>query len=125
MNVGPRIPDDEAEKVGNTLTITSIATSLSMDPNAEERPATAHIAEVDVDIKTEVRRMRVGGAGLMKKARAVPVSNPPLEPFMASSIFRRAFDDGSSQRQNVSRPAGLSTQAREFLIIDVGRKTDE
>ena len=57
--MGPRIPDDEAEKVGNTLTITSIATSLSMDPNAEERPATAHIAEVDVDIQTEVCRSEI------------------------------------------------------------------
>jgi hypothetical protein len=28
-----------------------------MDPNAEERPATAHIAEVDVDIQTEVRQI--------------------------------------------------------------------
>jgi len=28
-----------------------------MDPNAEERPATAHIAEVDVDIQTEVCRV--------------------------------------------------------------------
>ena len=54
--MGPRIPDDEAEKVGNTLTISSIVTSLNMDPNAEERPATAHIAEVDVDIETEVCR---------------------------------------------------------------------
>jgi hypothetical protein len=55
MNVGPQIPDVEAEKVGNTPAITLIATSLTMDPNAEERPATAHIAEVDVDIQTEVR----------------------------------------------------------------------
>jgi hypothetical protein len=53
--VGPQIPDDEAEKVGNTPAITLIATSLTMDPNAEERPPTAHIAEVDVDIQTEVR----------------------------------------------------------------------
>jgi hypothetical protein len=37
------------------LTTTSISTPLRMDPNAEERPATAHIAEVDVDIQTEVR----------------------------------------------------------------------
>lgn len=48
------------------------------------------------------------------QARAVPLSNPPLEPFMASSIFRRAFDDGSAQRENVSRPAGISTSAREW-----------
>jgi hypothetical protein len=44
---------------------------------------------------------------------------------MASSIFRRAFDNGSSQRENVSRPAGLSTHARKLFIIDVGRKIDE
>jgi len=39
-----------------------------MDPNAEERPATAHIAEVDVDIETEVcqneeRGRRTDGVG--------------------------------------------------------------
>ena len=44
-----------------TLAITSIVTPLRMDPNAEERPATAHIAEVDVDIQTEV--CRIAGIG--------------------------------------------------------------
>jgi hypothetical protein len=61
--VGPQIPDDEAEKVGNTPAITLIATSLTMDPNAEERPPTAHIAEVDVDIQTEVRQSAENGNG--------------------------------------------------------------
>jgi hypothetical protein len=38
------------------FTTTYIHTPLRMDPNAEERPPTAHIAEVDVDIQTEVCR---------------------------------------------------------------------
>jgi hypothetical protein len=61
MNVGPQILDDEAEKVGDTPTIIYIVTPLRMDPNAEERPATAHIAEVDVDIQTEVRQSAENG----------------------------------------------------------------
>ena len=85
-----------------------------MDPNAEERPPVAQIAEVDVDIQTEVRQWSTRRSRVDHQARIAPPSNPPLEPFMASSIFRRAFDDGSAQRKNVSRSAGISIPASEW-----------
>lgn len=45
----------KAEKVVNTPPITPITLRCRMDPNAEDRPPVAQIAEVDVDIHTEVR----------------------------------------------------------------------
>jgi len=59
-----------------TLTITSSVTPLRMDPNAEERPATAHIAEVDVDIQTEVCR----NAGIGARTDGIGKSGTCVQP---------------------------------------------
>ena len=103
--------------VNTTIPVLLIHNPLVMDPNAEDRPPTAQIAEVDVDISTEVCRLTLFQyERLTIQARAVPPSgNPPLEPLLASSIFRRAFDDGNSSKENTSRSAGISTQARKYM----------
>jgi hypothetical protein len=124
--VGPQIPDDEAEKVGrDSLPLHTLLHSSEWIPT-QRSAHRQHISLRSMSIsRLRYVRVRKMGIGLMEKARAVPASNPPLEPFMASSIFRRAFDDGSSQREIASRPAGLSTQARKLSIGYAGRETDD
>jgi len=117
-DVGHRCTNDDAQKVVNTtIPVVLLHSLLVMDPNAEDRPPTAQIAEVDVDISTEVCRVRLSKfERLTIQARAVPpAGNPPLEPLLASSIFRQAFDDGRSSRENTSRSAGIATQARKCM----------
>jgi hypothetical protein len=54
--VGHHSTNDEAQKVVDTALSVAFTHILlvAMDPNAEERPPTAQIAEVDIDITTEV-----------------------------------------------------------------------